>query len=118
MTDEVGTTANPMMTIGGMRSPNFRDIYAQNFRLRVTNMDTAIVFVSSADLPGGRQILQDEATVTMTYAGLKILSEHLTLVVQTIEQELGPIRVPVAVRPTEANKAALIQALTATPMAE
>ena len=100
------------------RSVEYRAIYAGNFRFRVTNLDAAITFVSIADLPGGMLALQDEATVTMSFPAMKILSEHLALAVQTIEQELGPIRVPLAVRPNEQNKAQLIQTLKATALGE
>jgi hypothetical protein len=100
------------------RAQDYKAAYAGNFRFRVTNTDAAITFLSVADFPGGMVALQDEATITMSFGSLKILSEHLALAVQTIEQELGPIRVPVAIRPSEQNKAMMIQALKSTPLAE
>ncbi len=74
--------------------------------------------MSVADFPGGIVALQDEATVTMSFAALKLLAEHLAMAVQAIEQELGPVRVPVAIRPSEQQKAMMLQALKSTPLAE
>src|SRR5438034_10808785 len=76
------------------RASDYKAFYAGNFRIRITNIDTAVVFVGVADLPGGVVALQDEATATMSFPAMKILAEHLTMAVQAIEQELGPIRVP------------------------
>jgi len=100
------------------RADNYKAFYAGNFRFRVTNLDAAVTFVSVADFPGGMVALQDEATVTMSFASMKILAEHLSLAVAVIEQEFGPIRVPAIIRPTEQNKAAMIQAIKATALAE
>ncbi len=54
----------------------------------------------------------------MSFAALKLLAEHLAMAVQAIEQELGPVRVPVAIRPSEQQKAMMLQALKSTPLAE
>ena len=100
------------------RAHDYKSAYAGNFRIRVTNLDAAITFVSVVDFPNGLMALQDEATVTMTFASMKILSEHLAVTVQAIEQELGPIRVPLAVRPSEDNKARILQVIKSSPMGE
>jgi len=111
------------ITIGGHQQPvsratDYKSCYAANFRFRITNIDAAVTFVSVGDFPGGVTTLQDEATVMMTFSSLKILSEHLAMAVSALEQELGPIRIPTSIRPTEQNKAMMIQAIKATPLSE
>jgi hypothetical protein len=93
----------------------FKSIHPSLKRLASTHSINASRYGS---LALWRTTLQDEATLTLTFAALKILSEHLSMALSAIEEELGPIRVPTAIRPTEQNKAIMIQALKATPVSE
>jgi hypothetical protein len=101
---------------GVTRSPEYRAFYSVNFRFRITNTDANITFATLAEMGGGAIAMQDEATLTTTYTGLKILSEHLAAAVQTIEEELGPIPVPANVRPNDQTREQLRQLLKLVPM--
>ena len=98
-----------------MLSPEYKSFYAANFRFRITNTEANLTFTNLAELGGGMIAMRDEATLITTFSGLKVLSEHLALIVQVIEEELGPIRIPVAVRPSEEHRKNLRAVLTATP---
>jgi hypothetical protein len=120
---DAGGQVGVINPIGGpgqpvIRAADYKGFYAANFRFRLTNLDAAITFVSIADFPGGQVVMQDEASATMSFSSMKLLSEHLAMAVQAIEQELGPIRVPAAIRPSEQNKALMIQAVKAMALAE
>jgi hypothetical protein len=117
-TNRVGSTPPGEVRQTISRAHDYKSAYAGNFRIRVTNLDVAITFISVVDFPDGVMGLQDEATMTMTFAAMKILSEHLAITVQAIEQELGPIRVPLAVRPSEQNRAQILQTIKSAPMGE
>jgi hypothetical protein len=105
-------------TLPMVRSPQYREIYAANLRLRVSVIDATITFMNLVEQVGGGPGMQEEVSVTMPFSALKVLTEHLKMVVETIEQEFGPIRVPIANRPNDQHKETLIKALQAMPLAQ
>lgn len=94
-----------------MRSPLFRIAYTTGFQFRLSPMDFNIIFGCATGLPNGQNVMQEEVSLMMSLPTLKLLKEHITMALEVIEAEIGPIQVPVAGRPTEDNRAALVQAL-------
>jgi hypothetical protein len=71
------------------------------------------------DIPGApANLIQDEASITLTHSFLKILSRYLEAIVKVIEQELGPIKVPEKNNPRQEQIDALAQALKETKLVE
>lgn len=84
-----------------IRSPFYRDAYANGFRMRLSSLDCAITFSSNVDVPNVGIVTQDEMGVNMTLPMAKILALHLSKMIETVENEIGAIRIPRASVPTE-----------------
>jgi hypothetical protein len=98
------------------RSPEYRSFYAGNFRFQITALDATLTFIHHADKPGGTSVLQEEGALVTTHAALKVLSEHLVGIIEVIEREFGPIRVPAHSQFGEAQKVGLSQLLKQNPL--
>ena len=88
--------ANPVMApLAGIhqKSPNFRVIYSNIFRYRVTLADLSLVFSTMADTGDAPNTLAttDEAVVVMSLSQAKSLAEYLTMIIGRFEREVGPI---------------------------
>lgn len=78
-----------------MRSPHYRLVYANAFGFRLSASDFCLTIANNAAMPGAPvNIVQEEIAIMMPLPQLKILAEHLTGIVQAVEDEIGAIRVP------------------------
>ena len=94
-------------------------IYSNVITLKVSATDFGILF--SQDMPSTmprRVTIQELVLVNMSHGTMKLLSEHLSMVVKEVESILGPIKVAAANRPTDELKEALIAPLRATKIEE
>jgi len=75
------------------KSPNFRVIYSNIFRYRITLADLSLVFSTMADTGDHPNTLAttDEAIVVMSLSQAKSLAEYLTMIIGRFEREIGPI---------------------------
>jgi hypothetical protein len=75
-------------------------------------IDFSITFGNNPDLPGApANLMQDEVSVTLTHSFLKVLSRHLSRIIEVIEREIGPIKIQEKNNPTEEQMASLGQIL-------
>ena len=104
----------------GLRSPQYREIYATGFAFRATMSDFSIVFLSLSSPPGALNVVlnQEETAVTMTLPILKAFSENLSAAVKQLEDRLGPIKVDTRMRPDEARMTALFSGIDLSQMKE
>jgi len=101
------------------RSPRYQEVYANGVRFRISPIDCTLTFGMSPDIPGApANLVQDEVSITFTHAFLKILPRNLTAVVEAIEKEIGPIRIPERNVPSKERITALTQALRETKLVE
>lgn len=102
-----------------IRSPNYRETYANGARFRLRSIDFTMTLATNPEIPGSPpNLIQDEVSITLTHPFLKILSRYLSAIVKTIEQELGPIKVPEANNPRQEQIDAWAQALKNTKLVE
>jgi hypothetical protein len=121
MSEEKTEDANPPPAgqIPVLRSPRYQEFYANGVRLRLTPIDFTIIFGSTPSIPGAPDnIVQDEVSVTMTHSFMKVLSRHFSLIVQALEQELGPIKIQQRQQPQDETIAEMIQTIRQTPLIE
>lgn len=95
MSDERKPEApTPPGQIPVLRSPAYREVYANGLRFRVTSIDFTMTLGITLNIPGAPpNIMQEEVSITLTHSFLKVLARHLNAVVSTIETEIGPIRI-------------------------
>ena len=75
------------------KSADFRIVYSNEFRYRVTLTDIGLVFCNQADSGEGARTFTttEEVLVQMPLGQAKALAEYLTLIVARYERTLGPI---------------------------
>jgi hypothetical protein len=75
------------------KSPQFRIVYSNDFRYRVTINDVGIIFGNLADIGDGERTLvsTEEILVQMSLGQAKALGEYLAMIVRRYEQTLGPV---------------------------
>jgi hypothetical protein len=84
------------------QSADFRSVYAQITRFRLTQWDIGLVFgriksVNQADEAG---VLELHTDVSLSFASAKILAMYLVLNIAAIEAEKGIVKIPaVALQP-------------------
>ncbi len=83
----------PAVAFERTRSANFRVIYSNDFRYRVTLTDIGLVFGNVADTGDGARtfVTTEEILVQMPLGQAKALAEYLALIVARYERTLGPI---------------------------
>jgi hypothetical protein len=114
--DNPTTSAVASQSQRAIRSPYYRDAYANGFRFRLSPIDFAIVFSSNTDMGG--VVLQDEVGVNMSFQAVKILILHLEKAIKAIENEHGIIRVPRGSLPSEEQMHALMRSLRENPLTD
>lgn len=75
------------------RSPNYRTFYASFFKFRFAVGDGSITFSQYSEDPGSptQNVIQEQVNVVMSWPGLKQLGEYISVAVQEMEREVGPI---------------------------
>jgi hypothetical protein len=87
-----------------VRSSLYRMIYSNFFRYLPLPSDFTVIFCKIlAAQPGGGGAIIDEVEITVGYAQLKIIYEHLAAFMSTYERELGVIEIPPTQRPDMAG---------------
>lgn len=112
-------------TIQSTRAADFRSFYTNGFTFAFSPVDFTMTFLSPQTTSPGVTLagvnvasLKEEASVQMTLSTLKVLSEHLRVMVETYERELGPIKIQKRQRPNELNVEGLTQVLRNNPLTE
>jgi hypothetical protein len=121
MSDEhrSGVSSIPEVQVPVARSPRYQEVYANGVRFRVSAIDFTMTLGTTPDIPGAPpNLIQDEVTVTLTHAFLKVLARNLSAVVNAIEQHLGPIKIPEKNNPQEERISAMSQAIKDTKFVE
>jgi len=96
MDDEAEThpTIKPNPPIEKRKSPNFRVVYSNEFRYRVSPNDIGLIFANLADTGDAERTMvsTDEVLVQMAIGQAKALAEYLTMIVSRFERTIGPVR--------------------------
>ena len=77
-----------------IQSKNFRLLFANTFRLRIGDNDTAITFGAETDGPAGTLQVVDEVQVLITPRIIKLLHFLLGSTIAELEKVTGPIPLP------------------------
>jgi hypothetical protein len=87
------------------KSPDFRVIYSNEFRYRVTPNDIGLVFSNMADIGEGDKtiVMTEEVLIQMSLGQAKALAEYLTMIVARFERTIGPVRALGKAAPNEAE---------------
>lgn len=100
MTDEVAAPAGQNIVISTnpssmFRSPVYRVIYSNTFKLRITATDVSIdlAMLVGHPLEPAKMAFQEEAAVVLSWGQAKALMDHLTKIVAAFEKKNGPILV-------------------------
>jgi Protein of unknown function (DUF3467) len=93
------------------RSPDYKTIYSNLFRTRIGSGDISIVFSRNTHTPSltaTANIVEEQVEVVMSGPQLKMLEQMLHTLVDTLEQEVGEIQIPMAFKTNlEAQRAAI-----------
>ena len=75
------------------RAEDYRLIYSNNFLFRFSVSDGSITFSQFTESPGSivQNKVLERATVSMSLPQIKLLAEYMTVSIQELERELGPI---------------------------
>lgn len=75
------------------RAADYRRFFSNHFFLRFAPGDANITFSQLIDSPGStaQDVIQQQANITMSWIQLKMLGEYISVAVQAMEQEVGPI---------------------------
>jgi hypothetical protein len=112
--DRSPTSVSKQLTV--TRSLFYREAYATNFRFRLSPIDFSIVFATNTGNPTAP--VQEEAVVSMSIPAAKILTLHLRRMIEEIEHEIGPIKIPKTGIPTEQQMNDLLRSIRQTPLTE
>ncbi len=115
-TDQIQPAPGQVALQFNMRSAQWRSFYANGFNFNLTPFDCNITFQSPVNVGPGTVALQDEATVYLTVSSLKLLYLHVKSMLEAYENELGPIQVTTAAKPTEQNSEQVRDMLRSTPI--
>ena len=117
--------AAPPSAFTQLRSKEFRTVYTNGIKIKLTLTDFTIGFLQQTDLPisvghpgvhASQQVLSEEVAVTMAIPTLKILALHLSKTVDALERIIGPIRIPENGRPTDAQIEQAVKIFRDNPM--
>lgn len=97
------------------RSPTYRIIYSNVFNVRPSGSDIALTFAVQTVMPVPNEagivipslVNQEEVTIMLTLSALKVLSRHISGIVEIAEEKFGPIKVPKIALPTEEQREAI-----------
>ncbi|BBU61669.1 hypothetical protein MSC49_16040 [Methylosinus sp. C49] len=96
-----GENALVVNDVAFVKSTNFKNTYANTFRVLTGATEVSVVFGFQTQIPNmfkGTQIvtptIEDEVAVILSPTTLKVLSEQLKVVVADIEKATGPIEIP------------------------
>jgi len=86
---------HPSQTVEIERSSDYRKIYTNLFRFRITPNDISIIFQAIADTPGipvAPLKVTEEAEIIMSHSQTKSVVIHLSKLIAAFEREFGPIK--------------------------
>jgi hypothetical protein len=115
-TDQNQVAPNQVALQIGLKSPQWRSFYANSFTFNLTPFDCNVTFQSPVNVGPGRLALQEEMTVYLTISSLKVLYLHVKSMLEAYENELGPVQVTTAAKPTEQNSEQVRDMLRSTPI--
>lgn len=113
MDDETDSPASAEPALPRRRSPEFRVVYSNEFRYRVTPNDLSLIFANISDSAEGDKTIMttDEVLVQMSLGQAKALAEYLTMIVARFQRDIGPIRAVGKTPPSEAELDGMFQIL-------
>jgi hypothetical protein len=75
------------------RASDFRYIYSNQSRARLTNSDLTLTFSFIADMPGGANYIEERVAIVLAPQHAKLLAQALTEAVAAFERQFGEIHV-------------------------
>jgi hypothetical protein len=86
------TISKPPARFG--RAKDFRVVYSNTFRFRVSNTEVAIALGYQTAIPDDQILIQDEVEVVFSPTHLKFLSIAMSDAVAALEKEIGTVQLP------------------------
>jgi hypothetical protein len=99
------------------RAPDFKKIFSDVVRYRVSNGFITLLFSTTTSTPGVENlsnIVEDHTEIVMTWIQLKIMLANLNSILSAIETEIEPIRLPNTFRINDTHARAIVQGLGLT----
>jgi hypothetical protein len=95
------------------RSALYRVVYCHLFRTRLTSGDITLTVSTVTDQKPGDTglIVEDQAAIVMSWSEMKMLAQHLSVLVAAIEQDIGQIPIPHAFSPTVEGQLPIVRSL-------
>src|SRR4051812_24221707 len=90
-------TAKPGTIEQIARSPDFRGVYSNVFRMRPGLADFTLIFARLSDLGSDKLGAEDQVEIYVAPTMLKLMADALQAAVQAHEETWGPIRPTLAV---------------------
>jgi hypothetical protein len=76
-----------------VRSPNYRDVYANNLKLALTPFDIVAILGVTSEQPPGTAVIEEQVTLRLSPQFCKNLATQLSNVVAVWETQFGEITV-------------------------
>jgi len=84
------------------RSADYRTIFSNITRTRIGNGEVTLIFSRVAHAPNNPaavgSVIEDQVEIVLTWIQLKIFNDQLTAVVMAIDEEVGEIKLPMAIK--------------------
>jgi hypothetical protein len=97
MADETKAPDAPKPPIRVGRAKDFRVVYTNTFRVRLSSADLSITFGYQTEIPtptGDQALIQDEVEVVFNPLSLKLFQMAMVDAVEGLEKSIGPINIP------------------------
>jgi hypothetical protein len=86
--ESLAQLGKPTVTI---RSPAFRDVYANNMKLAITPLDITIVLSHTSESPPGTSVIEEDVAIRVSPQFCKAFSVNLARTIATWEAQFGEI---------------------------
>jgi hypothetical protein len=95
------------------RSALYRVIYCHLFRTRLSPGDITLTVGTVTDQRPGETnlMIEDQIAIVLSWAEMKMLAQHLSVLVATIEQDIGPISIPHLFSPSVEAQLPIVRSL-------
>ena len=94
MSDEAAVAPGVPIASSSFRSPGFRSVYSNLYRIKITGSDLTITFAAFVDNPANfeQMAVLEEVAVTMAWPQVKTLATQLGMLVKEIEVATSPLK--------------------------
>jgi hypothetical protein len=100
-----------------MRGPEYRVVFANQSRMRISNTEVALTFGFSDEVPGSGPFVQELVTLVLTPQHAKLVGVSLMETIRLYEEKFGPISTEVSAVPP-LDQATLLAAIAAAKSKE